>query len=131
MSDNAASPTADSLLDYYHCTFFLPLSGLPDDFPKPDARYRKTYPSGGEGLNDTDDVEAFLFFTPTLRAILFDQGDTHPSPGSADSDHLRLEPVQEWALDAKEYADWVLTLEATEEENAKVLRHEMPRELCV
>ena len=124
------SPKPDSLLDHYHCTFFLPLLGLPTDFPEPAEHFRKTYHSG-EALDDIEDAEAFLFFTPTLRNILFDQDNANKSQGKPDSDPLKLEPMREWVLDAKDYADWVLTLEATEEEEDKISTNEKAHELCV
>ena len=89
------------LLDHYHCTFFLPLIGLPDEF-KPEAS-RKTYPAGS--ASSECDAQAFHFFTPILRNILFDRGteDTEHSPQT-------LTPMREWYLPQEVIQLWRMTL---------------------
>lgn len=89
------------LLDHYHCTFFLPLIGLPDEF-KPEAT-RKIYPAGS--ASSECDAQAFHFFTPILRNILFDRG-------TEDTEHSSqaLTPMREWYLPKGVRQPWRMTL---------------------
>ena len=87
------------LLDYYHCTFFLPLLGFGEGVPEPVEALRKVYPHDRE-LED-EDAQAFNYFTPTLRDIVFDRG----------RDGSPLEPVREWALSGKTLERWRLELQ--------------------
>ncbi len=101
MSELSNDELKTLLLDHYHCTFFLPLIGLPDEF-KPEAK-RKTYPAGS--ASSECDAQAFHFFTPILRNILFDRGteDTGHSPQT-------LTPMQEWYLPKEVIQPWRMTL---------------------
>ena len=75
------------LLDYYHCTFFLPLIGL-----SPDLRPEAEPYIYDERRDNEDDAQAWLYFSPTLRDILFQRKfidkDKTPHPW----------PIEEWRL---------------------------------
>jgi len=95
-----ASELQQLTLAYYHCTFFFPLipnlgKALP---PEPDAVPEHLY----SDANATDaEREAYHFFTPILRNVLFNQADNHTQT---------LSPLQEWRL--SDTQDWTLTLTA-------------------
>lgn len=85
-----STKTENLLLDYYHCTFFLPLIGLPDDLKPKGKPY--LYPPGDTREGD---AQAYHYFTPALRDILFARNvvnDTSPHP----------RPLQEWRLEEPE-----------------------------
>lgn len=92
------------LLDHYHCTFFLPLLGFGKGLD-PKADLKKIYPLN-EKLNEAD-AEAFYYFTPTLRDIIFDRGEANASG---------LEAIQEWHLSADTLKDWRLELLPSKEQ---------------
>jgi len=106
-------PDASSLLDYYHCTFFLPLLGFGDGLT-PHETLRVTYPHN-ERL-PSEDAQAFYYFTPTLRDIIFDRGDVpltedeKRGKGQAGEHEAQLIPVREWRLEPEVVADWELQL---------------------
>lgn len=90
-------------LDYYHCTFFFPLvpalgQGLP---PEPDTHPEYLY--GVAGQEAPCEAQAYHFFTPILRGILFNRGQQVP---------LGLEPIREWRLPEALIQPWRLTLKA-------------------
>ncbi|QTR49601.1 hypothetical protein [Candidatus Thiothrix anitrata] len=94
------------LLDHYHCTFFLPLipalgHRMP---PLPDAYNEYLYGST-ENAYEEDEAEAYHFFTPTLRNILFHRVDQSQEKNL-------LDPIQEWRLPKELIQHWCLTLEA-------------------
>ena len=93
------------LLDYYHCTFFLPLTGLEEKGITPDERY--AYNSAGliEPKNRLDEAraQAYRYFSPVLRNILFDTGTF------SDESHGLL-PLKEWHLPEEKIEDWELHL---------------------
>ncbi len=103
------------LLDHYHCTFFLPIvNDSKNPFPtEPRGDYRHTYQdtesdseSNSGRLSDNEkvrlaDAQAYHFFTPTIRSIMFDQGESN-SQG--------LEPMKEWRLPKNLIKDWTMTL---------------------
>lgn len=105
MSESGTNKTEECLrsilLDHYHCTFFLPvifpqaencLSAVPN-------RGAHRYSASTKGA----DAQAFYFFTPTLRNILFEQTDTQ-----GNRLQQTLEPVREWRI---ENPGWELVLE--------------------
>lgn len=94
------------LLDHYHCTFFLPLLGFGEGVPEPKGRLRKTYPYD-QALEDMD-AEAFYYFTPTLRDIVFDRGVENG-----------LTPVREWHLPPS-IDNWRLELLPTGEQQKEI-----------
>jgi len=75
------------LLDYYHCTFFLPIIGLPEELRPVTAPYIYNWQT-----EDEDDAQAKLYFSATQADVLFQQktlGRNSPHPW----------PVEEWRLD--------------------------------
>jgi len=109
-------PRKDSLLDHYHCTFFLPLLGIESKglaVNESNQHVTRQLYQPSEEMSE-EDAQAYHFFTPTLREILFDsgsiplsqeavtnrQGDAEPS----------LVPVREWRIDEKAFANWELQL---------------------
>lgn len=96
------------LLDHYHCTFFLPLLGFGKGL-EPKADLKKTYPLD-EDLSEAD-AEAFYYFTPTLRDIVFDRGVPNESG---------LQAIQEWHLSTDTLTDtlkdWRLELLPSKEQ---------------
>ncbi len=119
-----SKPQASSLLNHYHCTSFLPLLGLPDDFPTPDNKFRKTYPTGqvtsSHSPLSAGDIQAYHYFTPTLRSILFDSGT---STG-------QLEAMKEWQLPQDITQYWQLILHPTKNQQQKIdkIRGEDPKQ---
>ena len=101
MSELSNAELKTLLLDHYHCTFFLPLIGLPDEF-KPEAK-RKTYPAGS--ASSECDAQAFHFFTPILRNILFER-DTE----NTDASQQQPTPLREWYLPEEVIKPWRMTL---------------------
>ena len=99
------------LLDHYHCTFFLPLNGFSaaDDEMAFNA---KTYPF--DRSVDEGSAQAFHYFTPTLRDILFE---------SEDADQP-LTPVREWVLPPSTFSAWLMELLPTEEQASSGLTHQ-------
>lgn len=99
------------LLDHYHCTFFLPIlthtsentQSSTSSKPLGVEPYLEQYVYRSD-YKDKNEAEAFHYFTPTLRHILFDQGDT-----SSPSKH-QLKPMQEWRLDKEQIESWRLCL---------------------
>ena len=97
------------VLDHYHCTFFLPIINNPDPkrcFPaKPLADYKHEYNNSQENNSEQErqaDAQAYHFFTPSIRNILFDQGKP--------SRERELEPMREWRLPKEKISHWQLTL---------------------
>lgn len=88
-------------LEYYHCTFFFPLiPALDKALPTLPSASEYIYPPS---TNAIEDLEAYQYFTPILRNLLFNQGDTHnPS----------LKPLREWRLPQQTIKTWSLTLKA-------------------
>lgn len=79
----------DMLLDYYHCTFFLPLAGLSEDLiPEGDPWLYN------EKTRDEDAAQAWLYISATRRDILFQK--------DLEQKDLKLgkhpRPIQEWRL---------------------------------
>ena len=98
---------AKTPLDYYHCTFFLPLIGLTDeDFSPPEEFYQ--YCSDSSGLSEAE-KQAYHYFSPTLRDILFECGKQ-----SSENKELGITPVREWRLPKKLVESWRLYLEPQE-----------------
>jgi len=97
--------TSDLLLDHYHCTFFLPLFGLEDKGFKPLDRLRYVYPAEKVAQTKTEEAEAqaWHYFNPMLRDILYDRGEGDGSAGT-------LQPVREWRLPREEIEGWTLEL---------------------
>lgn len=119
-----SKPQPSSLLDHYHCTFFLPLLGLPDNFPTPKSHLRKIYPPGNTDSASQsaatslplkpEDIQSYHYFTPTLRKILFDPGRP------VTSDTLPLQAVEEWQLPQALIQPWQLVLHPTAEQQRKI-----------
>ncbi|MGH8548240.1 MAG: hypothetical protein ACRERU_06505 [Methylococcales bacterium] len=100
------------LLDYYHCTFFLPLIGLDEQIFVPADRYAFTYKPAAPGeeakkeeektereKREEAQAQAYRYFSPALRKILFDSGEQERSD-------RKLVPLKEWRLDEKEIESW-------------------------
>jgi len=87
-------------LDYYHCTFFLPLSGLNDNEFSPQTDFAYHYCPDNDLLSAAE-KQAYHYFTPALRNILFDC-PKHSSNS--------LKPVKEWRLPKEVIAQWSLHL---------------------
>lgn len=92
------------LLDHYHCTFFLPLLGFGKGL-EPKADLKKIYPLDKK-LSEAD-AEAFYYFTPTLRDIVFDRGVPNESG---------LQAIEEWHLSPNTLKDWRLELLPSKEQ---------------
>jgi len=96
--------TAKLQLAHYHCSFFLPLYGLEASGfkPKPDQRHHYgNHPF--ETCTETADAEAWHYFSPALRNILFDRQRASRPIGPA--------PVQEWRLPDEDTVWWILKLD--------------------
>lgn len=89
-------------LEYYHCTFFFPLIPALDKALPPEPQGITEYHY--KEANATDEEKAaFHYFTPILRNLVFNQGDTqNPS----------LKPVREWRMPQETIKTWSLTLKA-------------------
>lgn len=83
----------DLALDHYHCTLFLPLTGLENSGFKPviDRHYHNTATNNDEGAS-------YYYFSPTLREILYDNGQTEGA-------------IKEWRLSEETLENWTLTLD--------------------
>lgn len=114
-----AMSARDYLIDHYHCTFFLPLIGLTaqDLQPLDDYVYRyKTVDfnqridqSSRDAENREIEAQAYRYFSPALRDILFDCQRPSELPNEA------MKPVEEWRLPEKMVADWRLILDACQQ----------------
>ncbi len=91
----------DLVLDHYHCTFFLPLIGIEKDFQPKGEQFYYTNPELVE-----EEAQAYHYFSPALRNILFDCGKNSGS----------VQAVKEWRLTKTEIESWELNL--GEEEQA-------------
>ena len=100
-----ASPTAkfnhhpkDLVLDHYHCTFFLPLIGLNEkDFQVDIDRFY--YSQKDNPTLADEEAQAYLYFSPALRNILFDCNTNNS-----------LQAVKEWRLSQETIKNWQLHL---------------------
>lgn len=87
-------------LDYYHCTFFFPLiPALGKEKPPAPALANEFFLNHGN--TDETDQEAYHYFTPILRNLIFNQGTA--------SDQ-NLTPLREWRLPKTRIETWSLTL---------------------
>ena len=86
-------------LDYYHCTFFMPLFGLEDFSPLDSLIY--SYCPNDEKLPEAE-RQAYHYFSPILREILFECSKTNKR---------EIEPVREWRLPASQIQHWELHLD--------------------
>ncbi|WP_020558180.1 hypothetical protein [Thiofilum flexile] len=109
-----SKPRASSLLDYYHCTFFLPLLGFGEGL-EPREALRQIYPY--DQPLTAEDAQAFYYLTPTLRDIIFDRGnislseDKHRLHGKVSGNPDQLIPVREWRLEKQvQLENWRLVL---------------------
>ncbi len=127
---SAQANLESKLLDYYHCTFFLPLIGLDEQIFVPDPRYAFIYKPGDpvpekeEGEANEEEkqkkkkkqeemeaqAQAYRYFSPSLRNILFDTGK------QARPDN-KLVPLKEWRLDEKKIESWEIHLGKEEDQN--------------
>ncbi len=96
----------DLVLDHYHCTFFLPLIGLEQDFEAQDE-HRFYYGSQDNPNLADEEAQAYRYFSPSLRNILF---DCKNSPNG-------LQTVKEWRLKEEIIQSWQLHLGKTEDED--------------
>lgn len=96
----------NTLLNHYHCTFFLPLVGLPEGVnPDITSGWCKEVKHTPGVAIDQESYESFLYFTPTRRSILFDQSEGQVS-GDADA----LRPMKEWVINPTVYENWRMEL---------------------
>jgi len=104
--------TSDLLLDHYHCTFYLPLFDLETSAFRPLDRLRYVYPPNKEAKTKREEAEAqaWHYFSPMLRDILYDRGEAAPSDDA-------LCPVREWRLPEKAIKGWTLELGRREHRN--------------
>ena len=95
----------DLVLDYYHCTFFLPLIGLDKEgfeiSPEVDRFYYD--PKSNENLAE-EEAQAYRYFSPTMRKLLFD------FKGEDEKGNNNLEAIKEWRLPEKTIESWQLHL---------------------
>ncbi|BCG64418.1 MAG: hypothetical protein methR_P2191 [Methyloprofundus sp.] len=99
----------DLLLDYYHCTLFLPLLGLTDEhFTTMDSLQFSYSPVSNPQLAAAE-AQAYLYFSPALRNILFDLGDSKAT--------RQLTPIKEWRLPEADIQGWQLHLGQTANED--------------
>lgn len=115
MTGNNLNPK-NLLLDYYHCTFFLPLTGLKDEDFKP-ALTPVSYHSSNAAALSAEQAQAYRYFSPALRNILFDTSD--PQLDNSKS-HQQLIPVKEWRLPIQNTA-WQICLGKEEEKDNPLL----------
>lgn len=106
------------LLDHYHCTFFLPLLGFGEGI-EPKGDLKKTYPFDEE-LGEAD-AEAFYYFTPTLRDIVFDREERSKN---------ELRPVQEWHLGSEQISKWRLELLPSQAQQKEINNGRLTKELA-
>ncbi len=109
MSEQAQNRLKQVLLDHYHCTFFLPIffNKNHDDHGKQTFRLKPVIPSYRYSTEATGaDAQAFYFFTPTLRKILFEQVDKTGQPLQT-----TLKPIREWRLEGERLKGWELHLD--------------------
>ena len=106
------------VLDHYHCTFFMPIV-QDDETPFPaeplegDGRrctYKIEKASELSELEQSKNSQAYHFFTPHLRSILFDTD----KQGKC----TQLQPVKEWQLPESLIREWELTLHKVKSEKA-------------
>lgn len=112
-------------LRHYTYTFFLPLD-LPKEWRLPVQREAhrhaakppgETNPAGSEAAHE---AQAWWYFTPVLRDLLFDTVDTgNPPP-------VNVEPLREWQLNSEELKDWQLELSNARERD-EPLRFQIAR----
>ncbi len=150
---NTEVDTRSHVLDHYHCTFFLPLTGLDETSFHPEKSLAKVYnspssqpeevkavgatagatailegqrekQSESEAIKKTKqdelfrEAQAYRFFSPALRNILFDPGETDRcgltrlkercSPGAKAA--CKLTPIKEWRLPNTKIENWQLRL---------------------
>ena len=95
----------DLVLDYYHCTFFLPLIGLDkkgfEISPEIDRFYYD--PKSNENLAE-EEAQAYRYFSPTMRKLLFD------FKGEDEKGNNNLEATKEWRLPDETIKSWQLHL---------------------
>lgn len=92
----------DLLLDYYHCTLFLPLLGLTAEHFTAMESLRFSYSPTSNPQLDAAEAQAYLYFSPTLRNILFDLDEPKAT--------RQLTPIKEWRLPAADRQGWQLHL---------------------
>ncbi len=103
-------------LDYYHCTFFLPLPDLGADDFLPQDEYVYQYCADNMALSSAE-KQAYHYFTPALRDILFDCSTQHSTT---------LEAVKEWRLPTQLISQWSLHL-GREEEQEEPFKYQQVR----
>lgn len=121
MNDQDITPE-NLLLDHYHCTFFLPLIGLDEEVFKPKGAPFSYYPHKANKVTE-EQAQAFCYFSPALRSILFDT--THKRWGLF-AEKPDLEPIREWHLPLDQAAPWHLHL-GKETERNDPLRYQIAR----
>jgi len=102
----------DLVLDYYHCTFFLPLSNLAssklvEDGFEPKEAFRQFYSHTTNHELKAGEAQAYHFFTPSIRNILY---DSEENTGN-------LQAVKEWRLPHDLIKDWELHLGDKKDKN--------------
>lgn len=100
-----AEDTASRLLDYYHCTFFLPLIGLDEKKFSPIAP-RKKYKQDEDSIKI--EAQAWRYFNPLLRNIMFDLEHNQNSESVQDRESVKeweLENIEHWELHLGEKDD--------------------------
>jgi len=109
----------DLVLDYYHCTFFLPLIGLDEKSFKVSDEIKRFYydPATNKNLAE-EEAQAYRYFSPTMRRLLFDFKSDNEKKKNG------LEAIKEWRLPEKTIESWQLHLgqEKHQENNAKYQR---------
>ena len=102
----------DLVLDYYHCTFFLPLSNLAsselnkEGFEAKEA-FRQFYNHKTNDKLKAGEAQAYQFFTPAIRNILYDN----------EKNTENLQAVKEWRLPHDLIKDWELHLGDKKDKN--------------
>lgn len=88
----------DLVLDYYHCTFFLPLMGLDQKgFQTKDENRFYYGPQHNPGLADKE-AQAYRYFSPALRNILFDCNNSAQSKQAVKEWRLKEQTIDSWQL---------------------------------
>lgn len=95
----------DLILDHYHCTFFLPLPNLENKGFESKDTNRQYYCHDNNDELEPGEAQAYRFFTPSIRNILYDCQNTDKK-----SNDDKLQAVKEWRLKKSLIKNWELHL---------------------
>jgi len=120
--------TEELVLDHYQCTFFLPLIGLetagfePCEFlahqyksEASDLPKKKPEDMSPKEIEEEREAQAYYYFSPALRDILFDIKRTNNTLNP--NDERLLVPIKEWRISEDVVKNWSLHLGRAPNEN--------------